>query len=182
MAAESGIGEHHVQTSQRSQRHRGHRFGPAVKHATAHAQATKIHLRGVYASPGITYGPLFLANHMGLWAKNGLEVELKSLQGGPLSVVALTNREADFAGVASTDPVLGAIKNIRQLSIMTCTGVLAVQYAATKNWLARIGVSPKSPLQDKLKAFKGARVGSRDDCRRTVAIHALSCPTCGNGS
>src|SRR5437588_177850 len=72
------------------------------------AQASKTLVRGVYASPGITYAPIFLATHLGLWAKNGLEVDLKQLQGGPLSVVALTNREADFAGVASTDPVLGA--------------------------------------------------------------------------
>jgi NitT/TauT family transport system substrate-binding protein len=117
-------------------------------------------VRGVYASPGITYGPLFLATHLGLWAKNGLDVELKQLQGGPLAVVALTNREADFAGVASTDPVLGAIKNVRQLSIMTCTGVLAMQYAARKEWLAKHGVSINSPLQDKLRIFKGARVGA----------------------
>jgi NitT/TauT family transport system substrate-binding protein len=117
-------------------------------------------VKGVYASPGITYGPIFLATHLGLWAKNGLEVELKQLQGGPLSVVALTNREADFAGVASTDPVLGAIKNVHQLAIMTCTGVLAMQYAARKEWLEKHGVSLKSPLADKLKAFKGARVGA----------------------
>jgi ABC-type nitrate/sulfonate/bicarbonate transport system substrate-binding protein len=124
------------------------------------AQGARTLVRGVYASPGITFGPIFLATHMGLWAKNGLDVDLKQLQGGPLAVVALTNREADFAGVASTDPVLGAIKKIRQLSIMTCTGVLAMQYAARKEWLAKHGVSLKSPLQDKLKVFKGARVGA----------------------
>jgi NitT/TauT family transport system substrate-binding protein len=124
------------------------------------AQSSLTVVRGVYASPGITYAPIFLATHLGLWAKNGLDAQLKQLQGGPLSVVALTNREADFAGVASTDPVLGSIKNIKQLSIMTCTGVLAMQYAATKNWLAKTGISIKSPLQDKLKAFKGARVGA----------------------
>jgi ABC-type nitrate/sulfonate/bicarbonate transport system substrate-binding protein len=124
------------------------------------AQPSKTLVRGVHASPGITYAPIFLATHLGLWAKNGLEVDLKQLQGGPLSVVALTNGEADFAGVASTDPVLGSIKRIRQLSIMTCTGVLAMQYAARKDWLAKHGISLKSPLAEKLKAFKGARVGA----------------------
>lgn len=127
---------------------------------SVHAQSATTAVKGVYASPGITYAPIFLANYLGLWAKNGLEVSLKQLQGGPLSVVALTNQEADFAGVASTDPVLGAIKKVRQLSIMTCTGVLAVQYAARKEWLARTGVSFDSPLRDKLMAFKGARVGA----------------------
>jgi NitT/TauT family transport system substrate-binding protein len=126
----------------------------------ASAQSSRTAVRGVYASPGITYAPIFLANHLGLWAKNGLDVSLKQLPGGPLSVVALTNGEADFAGVASTDPVLGAIKNVRQLAIMTCTGVLAMQYAARKEWLAKTGISLKSSLQDKMKAFKGARVGA----------------------
>src|SRR4051794_37758256 len=70
-------------------------------------------VRGVYAAPGLSFSAIFLADRLGLWAKNGLTAELKQVQGGPLSMVALTNREASFAGVASTDPVVGWEKGIK---------------------------------------------------------------------
>jgi NitT/TauT family transport system substrate-binding protein len=117
-------------------------------------------VKGVYAAPGLSFAALFLATRAGLWAKNGLDAELKQAQGGPLSMVALTNNEANFAGVASTDPVIGWSKGIKTLSIGAFTGALVMQFTARKDWLSRVGVSMKSPLADKIKAFKGARIGA----------------------
>jgi NitT/TauT family transport system substrate-binding protein len=116
--------------------------------------------KGVYAAPGLSFAAIFLADRLGLWAKNGITAELRQVQGGPLSMVALTNREADFAGVASTDPVVSWEKGIKTLSIGAFTGSLAMQFTARKDWMSRVGVSPKSPLADKIKAFKDARIGA----------------------
>jgi NitT/TauT family transport system substrate-binding protein len=116
--------------------------------------------KGVYAAPGLSFAAIFLAQRLDLWAKNGLSMQLKQVQGGPLSMVALTNREADFAGVASTDPVIGWDKNIKTLTVGAFTGSLVAQFTARKDWMSRVGVSPKSALADKLKALKGARVGA----------------------
>ena len=48
------------------------------------AQAAKISIKGVYSSPGLSFAGLFLAERAGLWAKNGLDAEIKQVQGGPL--------------------------------------------------------------------------------------------------
>jgi len=117
-------------------------------------------VRGVYAAPGLSFSAIFLADRMGLWAKHGVGAELKQVQGGPLSMAALTNREANFAGVASTDPILGWERGIKTLAIGAFTGSLAMQFTARNDWMARRGVSPQSLLADKLRAFKGARVGA----------------------
>jgi NitT/TauT family transport system substrate-binding protein len=117
-------------------------------------------VKGVYAAPGLSFSAIFLADRLGLWAKNGMTAEMKQVQGGPLSMVAITNHEANFAGVASTDPVVGWGKGIKTLAIGAFTGSLAMQFTARKDWMSRIGVSPKSSLADKLKAFKGARIGA----------------------
>ena len=117
-------------------------------------------VKGVYAAPGLSFSAIFLANRLGLWAKNGIKAEMKQVQGGPLSMVALTNREANFAGVASTDPVVSWEKGIKTLAIGAFTGSLAMQFTARKDWMSRDGVSPKNTLADKLKAFKGARIGA----------------------
>ena len=116
--------------------------------------------RAFMRRPGLSFAAIFLADHAGLWAKNGLEAELKQVQGGPLAMVALTNREASFAGVASTDPVVGWDKGIKTHCDQRLHRLAGMQITAHKDWLSRVGVSPKSPLEDKLKAFKGARVGA----------------------
>jgi NitT/TauT family transport system substrate-binding protein len=129
--------------------------------ARAQAQpADRLVAKGVYAAPGLSFSAIFLADRLNLWSKNGVTAEMKQVQGGPLSMVALTNREAQFAGVASTDPVVGWEKGIKTLAIGAFTGSLAMQFTARNDWMARIGVSPKSALDDKLKAFRGARIGA----------------------
>jgi NitT/TauT family transport system substrate-binding protein len=116
--------------------------------------------KGVYAAPGLSFSALFLAERAGLWGKKGFAAELKQVQGGPLTMVALTNREAFFGSVASTDPVVGWGKGIKTIAVGAFTGSLAMQFTARKDWMARVGVSPKSSLEDKLKALKGARIGA----------------------
>jgi NitT/TauT family transport system substrate-binding protein len=117
-------------------------------------------VRGAYAAPGLSFAAIFLAQRSGLWTKNGVSAQLKQVQGGPLSMVALTNHEADFAGVASTDPVIGWDKDIKTLTVGAFTGSLVAQFTARKDWMSRVGIAPKSPLADKLRAFKGARIGA----------------------
>ena len=95
------------------------------------------------------------------------------MQGGPLTMVALTNREANFGGVASTDPVVGWDKGIKTLAISAFTGSLDMQFTARKDWMSRVGVSPKSPLEDKLKALQGRAYRRFDHRRRARAVHAL---------
>jgi NitT/TauT family transport system substrate-binding protein len=122
--------------------------------------AAKISVKGVYSSPGLSFAALFLAERAGLWAKNGIEAEIKQVQGGPLAMVALTNREAQFSGVASTDPVVGWGKGIKTLTISAFTGSLDMQITAHNEWMSRVGASRQSPLEARLKALKGARVGA----------------------
>jgi NitT/TauT family transport system substrate-binding protein len=133
---------------------------PTIMRRAEAQSASAVAVKGVYAAPGLSFSAIFLAEKLGIWAKNGLNVDLKQAQGGPLTMVALTNREANFGGVASTDPVVGWGKGIKTLAIGAFTGSLAMQFTARKDWLSRVGVSVKSPLADKLKAFKGARIGA----------------------
>ena len=127
---------------------------------TARGQGTGlITVRGVYSAPGITYAGLFLATRKGLWEKNGLSAQLRQVQGGPLGMAALTNSDADFAGLSSTDPVIGWDKGIKTLTISAFTGGLATQFSARKDWLSARGITASASAVDKIKALKDARVG-----------------------
>jgi ABC-type nitrate/sulfonate/bicarbonate transport system substrate-binding protein len=135
-------------------------FTSALLIGRATAQPSRPVAKGVYAAPGLSFSALFLADRTGLWEKNGVAADLKQVQGGPLTMVALTNREAIFGGVASTDPVVGWSKGIKTLAVGAFTGALAMQFTARKDWMSKVGVSPSSSLADKLKALKGARIGA----------------------
>ena len=133
---------------------------PAMPGNAGAQQAGAISVRGAYAAPGLSFAGIFLANRAGLWTKNGLNVDLKRLQGGPLSIAALTNHEVDFIGVASTDPLISWDKGIKTLAVGAFTSSLVAQFTARKDWLAKAGVSPSSSLEQKLRALKGARIGA----------------------
>src|SRR3954470_292478 len=102
-------------------------FASALMIGRGAAQQSLPEAKGVYAAPGLSFSALFLASQTGLWEKNGIKGELKQVQGGPLTMVALTNKEAIFGGVASTDPVVGWDKGIKTLAIGAFTGSLAMQ-------------------------------------------------------
>src|SRR6266436_3621140 len=133
---------------------------PAILRQAVAQSVAKISIKGAYSAPGLSFAAIFLADRVGLWAKNGLEAEVKQVQGGPLAMVALTNREAQFSGVASTDPVIGWDKGIKTLAISAFTGALDMQFTARNDWMSRAGTSPQSSLEQKLKSLRGARVGA----------------------
>ena len=85
---------------------------------SALAQPAKLaRVRGVFSAPGFTYSGLYVVNRRRLWAKNGLDLDLKLVQGGPLAMVALTNQEADFICVATSDPMIGWDKGLKTLVV-----------------------------------------------------------------
>ena len=127
-----------------------------IRRAAAQS-AANIAIKGVYSSPGLSFAALFLAERAGFWAKNGLEAEIKQVQGGPLAMVALTNREVQFSGVASTDPVVGWDKGIKTLAISAFTGSLDMQMTAHNEWMSRVGTSRKSSARGAVSRLSRAR-------------------------
>ena len=102
---------------------------------SAGAQMAMSPIKGVYSAPGLSFAGINIAESMGLWAKHNLTADVKRVQGGPLAMVALTNNEAQFAGVASTDPIVGWGKGIKTLTVSAFTGALDMQFAARNDWL-----------------------------------------------
>ncbi|MBS0233422.1 MAG: ABC transporter substrate-binding protein [Proteobacteria bacterium] len=130
---------------------------PAFRSLAADGSASTA--QGVYSAPGLSFAALFLANSLGTWKKNGLTADVKQVHGGPLAMASLMNGESAFAAVASSDPVVSWDKGIKTQAVAVFTGSLALQMTAHKDWLAKVGKSPESPVEDRIKALKGARIG-----------------------
>jgi ABC-type nitrate/sulfonate/bicarbonate transport system substrate-binding protein len=126
---------------------------------TVRAQPSSMPVRSALAAPGLSFAGLYVAKRRELWTRNGVDMTLKLVQGGPLAMVALTTQEADFVSTASTDPMIGWDRGLKTVVIAAFTGALTMQFTARKEWMERSGAGPKSPLEAKVKALKGARVG-----------------------
>ncbi|HEV2172471.1 MAG TPA: ABC transporter substrate-binding protein, partial [Nitrospira sp.] len=116
-------------------------------------------VKSTFAAPVLTFAGLYIANKKGLWAKNGIGLDLELVQGGALAMVSLTNQAADFTSTASTDPMIAWDRGIKTTIIAAFTGALAMQFTARKDWLERTGIGPRSPLATKVKALTKARIG-----------------------
>lgn len=114
----------------------------------------------VYAAPGLAFASLFLANRAKLWEKHGVAPELTYAQGGALGLAALNSGNANFSCVASSDPVIAWGKGAKTLVVAAFYGSLTIQMAARNDWMKKVGVEPGSPIEKRVQALKGARIGS----------------------
>lgn len=130
----------------------------AARFAPAHAQAAnKVSL--VQAGPALAFAGLYVADRRKLWAKESLEVTVKRVTGGPLALTALTAGESEFATLASSDVVIATEKQLPVISVAAVTSALVLAVGASTKWMQAKGLTPNSPLDAKVKALKGARIG-----------------------
>jgi len=115
--------------------------------------------RGVCSAPGLSFAALYIAKRRGLWDANGVDYKLTLVQGGPLAMAALNAGEADFACLTSSDALLSWDKGIKILTVAAFTTGLAMQMAARNDWMTRTAITPSSPVTEKIKALKQARIG-----------------------
>ena len=115
--------------------------------------------RGVCSAPGLSYAALYIAKRRGLWDANGVDYKLTLTQGGPLAMAALNAGEADFACLTSSDSLISWDKGIKILTVAAFTTGLAMQMAARNDWMSKVAITPSSPLPEKIKALKQARIG-----------------------
>jgi sulfonate transport system substrate-binding protein len=124
--------------------------------ASAQPQA----ITGAFSAPGLAYASLFIANRKKMWAAQGIQPAMKQVEGGALAMVALNSGEADFVCVASTDAMISWERGLKLQVVAAFYGSLTIQLTARNEWLERTGISPKSSIDDKVRALKGLRIGS----------------------
>ncbi len=119
-----------------------------------------VRVQGAYSAPGLAYASLHLANQKQLWKQNGLETSLKHVEGGSLALVTLTTNDAEFICVAANDLIVAWDRGLKVQVIAAFYGALTVQFAARREWMEQAGVTPNSPVAQKIGALKNARIGA----------------------
>lgn len=139
---------------------------PASKPAPAPSAAPSseapkqlVHVTMVEAVSSPAYAPVFLAQKLGYFQAHGVSVTVSPLQGGSTAAAALIGGSAQFdAGVAS-DVLLADAKGNHLESIAAINNSIFLALDMSTTWAKARGITANTPLNDKLKALKGAKIG-----------------------
>lgn len=116
-------------------------------------------LKVVISSTSFAWLPLYVADGAGFFEKEGLDVEIINVKDGAVVVTAILNGDADVAGVGgnSVFAARAAGQPVKLLSPMN------TEYTSTifgrKDVFAKLGITAKSTLEDKIQALKGLKIG-----------------------
>lgn len=129
---------------------------PSIAFA-AESAVTKI---GV-AVAAMTYAPVFVADAAGFFKEENLNVEIVQIS-GPTGQAALLNGElAALASDSFRFYQLAAQGDTKFVMVQKIIDALPLDVVVSKSWAQKTGVTPGSPLETRIKALKGAKIGTQ---------------------
>jgi NitT/TauT family transport system substrate-binding protein len=133
----------------------------ATFHTPANAQQLQ-KLRVTIPVIGMNFLPLFVAADKGMFAKEGLEVEIIPTSGDGPDIDALIAGSVQFT-ISTPNRLLTSYEQGKPLlAIMNVANRMGIDCVINKSVAERLGINEQTPLLDKLKALKGLKAaGSR---------------------
>jgi len=114
----------------------------------------------IASAPNVFLSALYVAQDDGLFAKENLKVEIVEVESGNDSIAALASGQAQYADVGFEDLVELSSQGEKSvvmvhsiLNRVTLTLVMSKKIAESK------GVNVSGPVQDRLNALKGVKIG-----------------------
>lgn len=104
--------------------------------------------------------PLYVAKEQGLFAKEGLDVEMLSIKAGRLGATALLANEAEFS--SSSDIREGVLLRQRGKNLIRVYSVanrMTMDFVVRNEVIKAKGLSRELPLMERFKALKGMKIG-----------------------
>ena len=126
--------------------------------APASAQAPLRKIRVTIPVPALTFYPLYVGRDRGLFAKQGLDVEIIQTSGDGPDVDALISGSVEFT-VSTPNRLFMAYEQGKPLLAVANLGNrMAIECWMNKDVATRLGVSVNTPLEQRIKALKGLTV------------------------
>ena len=115
-------------------------------------------VRMAQSVPQMAFAPLQVALHMNFFEYLGVKVEFIELQSGATARQALVGGSVDLVDSASTEVSAAVAEGVDLLSIQGTINQ-TLQMCVREDWAQEKGVTPESPLEDRVKALEGAVIG-----------------------
>ena len=110
-------------------------------------------------TPALSFYPLYYGQEKGIFAKEGMEVEVISTNGDGPDVDAVLSGSVPFA-ISTPNRLFTAFEQGRALKAVALTvNRMSIECAMNKQVADKLGITEATPLADKIKAMKGLTVG-----------------------
>lgn len=108
----------------------------------------------------ISWAPVYVADALGYFTDEGLKVTVTvSQQGAPAAMAAVLGGDATVA-LTGLPAAVAPIRQNAPLNLLLAAASLdSTQYTASNAFLERTGLTKDSPLDERIRALKGAKVG-----------------------
>jgi len=130
---------------------------PGVRAASAAPEVSSITI--TQAVPSFAFIQNYLAKELGYYADEGLEVEIVVTGGGGPDVQAVLAGDAAFTINDGAQVLPAVAKGQKLLCLMATLDRNVINVSMTKAAAERTGVGPDSPIEKKLAALKGLKIG-----------------------
>ena len=130
----------------------------AMTAAHAQAPAPKTKVTVVMAGDGFQYITQHIAVRGGLFAQEGLDVEVFDAGSGPRQVAALMGGSAAFGGFGLVQAIKANSEGGELVAFSSLFNVYDQQLVLSRDAVKRVGITPDMPLDEKVKRLKGLRV------------------------
>src|SRR5258708_9342349 len=117
-----------------------------------------LHIRVTVPTIGMNVLPLLIAADKGMFAKEGIEVEIISTNGDGPDVDALIAGSVQFTISTPNRLLMSYEQGKSLLAIMNMANRNAIDCVMNKDVAARVGITENAPLDQKLRALKGLKV------------------------
>ncbi len=124
---------------------------------TAKPGVQALTVRVAQSTPAISFAPLYVARDMGFFEYQGLKLEFTELQAGSTAQQALLGGSVDVVDSASAEVGAAVSKGVPLIAIQNTVN-MTQEVCVRKDWMEKAGVTPASPLQDRIKSLKGASI------------------------
>jgi len=107
--------------------------------------------------PALSFAALDIAQEMNFFGFLGVDVDYQQLQAGSTMLQAVSSGSINIGDSASTEIATAAVKGLPLQAIQN-TIMMTLQVCVRKAWAQSHGVTPSSPLADRVEALKGAKI------------------------
>ncbi|HEY7060170.1 MAG TPA: ABC transporter substrate-binding protein [Chloroflexota bacterium] len=132
---------------------------PAAQQAAPAAPAAPIGVRLASGVISLGTAPLTVARKKGYFAEEGVDLDWQLVQGGAAVAAALTGGDIQFADGSAADLIGLVGRNLRMVAVVDQASKVTQDIVVSARWAAAKGVTPQSPLRDRIAALKGAKMG-----------------------
>lgn len=106
----------------------------------------------------VSFAPVYIAQDLGLWKKAGIDVTVKLVRGiGATNAVVA--KSVEFSNGSGATVIRGQRRGRKIIAIMTTVTRPTFELVLRKDVVKKLGVTLKSPVEERAKALKGMKIG-----------------------